>query len=305
MKERNPFGKNPHRLPEWFKVSVPTDSGETARVARVLRQGNLHTVCHSAQCPNRQECWHSGTATFMILGDHCTRNCRFCAVPSKVAPPPPDPGEPRALAEAVRELGLRYVVITSVTRDDLPDGGAAQFAAVIAALRSQCPSVMIELLIPDFRGDEKAIQVVLDARADVVGHNLETVARLTPIHRDAHASFERSLSVLKWFSMKGAETKTSLMLGLGETLDEIYETLDRAREAGVGHLALGQYLSPSVLHSPVERYWTPEEFKAMAATAREKGFRSVAAGPLVRSSYKAHESLKNALKSSTGNPPKD
>ncbi len=280
---------NPERLPSWLKVKIPTDEGDVRQVAKVLKRGSLHTVCTSARCPNIGDCWRCGTATFMILGTQCTRNCRFCAVSTHRTPPPPDPLEPSHIADAVSELGLKYVVITSVTRDDLPDGGAGHYAATVHAVKGASPSAMVELLIPDLAMEEEALKVVLSSGADVVGHNLETVRRLTPLVRDQRASYERSLAVLEWFAKAGVVTKTSLLLGLSESVSEVEEALRDARNVGVRHVAMGQYLRPSSKHYPVARYWTPEEFTHFGDVARQMGFDSVASAPLVRSSYRAEE----------------
>jgi len=225
----------------------------------------------------------------MILGRECTRHCRFCAVDTSASPQPPDPAEPEHVGRAVRELGLKYAVVTSVTRDDLADHGAGHYAATVASLRALCPDTRVELLIPDLDGRADRLQVILDARPDLVGHNLETVRRLTPLVRDARTSYNRSLSLLALVATAGMPAKTSLLLGLGETEDEVREALREAFDAGVRHVALGQYLAPSATHVPVERYWTPAEFEALADYARKLGFDSVAAGPRVRSSYRAEE----------------
>jgi lipoic acid synthetase len=259
-------------------------------VAAYLRKHGLHTVCSGAKCPNVAECWGCGTATFMILGAACTRDCRFCAVPHDPAPGPPSDGEPSAVAETAAGLALRYVVVTSVTRDDLPDGGAAQFGAVVAAVRDRLAEARVELLVPDFLGDPAALDRVVAARPDVVGHNLETTRRLTPLVRDRRCRFERSLAVLRHFAEAGLPTKTALLLGLGESEEEILETLAEARRAGVSHLAMGQYLAPGPRHAPVQRYWSPEEFERLGQAARGMGFSAVASAPLVRSSYRADAS---------------
>lgn len=276
-------------LPPWLKVRLPSDQGELKRVARVLRRMGLHTVCTAARCPNIAECWGCGTATVMILGKECTRNCRFCAVQTSRSPSPPDPAEPARVSEMVLELKLRYVVITSVTRDDLPDQGAKHFAATVHEIRRRCPGTRVELLIPDFRGDERLLEVIVRAGADVVGHNLETVRRLTPLVRDPRTSYDRSLSVLWYLSSHRVVTKTAFLLGLGETREELLESFADARSVGVQRLALGQYLAPSVRHVPVARYLAPEEFDELAEAARSFGFTHVASGPFVRSSYKAGE----------------
>ena len=277
------------RLPEWLKVRLPGDRGDLKQVASQLRKHQLNTVCTGARCPNLAECWASGTATIMILGRECTRNCRYCAVPTAVLPAPPDPGEPARVAAAVAELGLKYVVITSVTRDDLSDGGAAQFAATVVAIKARAPALKVELLIPDFQGNKGALKRCVDAGADLIGHNLETVRRLTGTVRDRSASYSRSLTVLAWLAGHGAVVKTALLLGLGESRAEIGETLAEAYAAGARHVALGQYLAPSRNHTPVRRYWTPEEFAEFGRMATGMGYQSVASGPLVRSSYKAEE----------------
>jgi len=257
-------------------------------VAGLLRERGLHTVCTSAKCPNIGECWARGTATIMILGKVCTRGCRFCSVATDGLLPP-DPEESARVAEALERLGLKYAVITSVTRDDLPDGGATHFAATVQAIRAACFETKVELLIPDFGGDLAALDVVLSSAPDVVGHNLETVRRLTPKVRHPRADYDTSLSVLKHISANGTVAKTALLLGLGETLEEVHQSLEDAFGVGVRRIALGQYLAPSSAHAPVERYWTPAEFDALADTARRMGYTWVASGPLVRSSYKAEE----------------
>lgn len=280
---------NSLRLPAWLKVHLPSDDGELTRVARTLREQGLKTVCTGAKCPNRAECWARGTATVMILGADCTRGCRFCAVNTSASPAAPDPSEPLRVARLVAQLELRYVVVTSVTRDDLGDGGAGQFADTVARIREHCPETRVELLIPDLAGDPRLLDVILAARPDVVGHNLETVRRLTATVRDPRTDYDRSLQVLGYLADRAAAVKTSLLLGLGEVEEEVLATLNEAFEAGVRHVALGQYLRPSPHHAPVERYWTPEEFARFEDAARRIGFASVAAGPLVRASYRAEE----------------
>lgn len=278
------------RLPAWFRRPLPTGPGASA-VRRALTAGSLHTVCEGAKCPNRAECWHSRAAAFLILGDHCTRDCRFCAIPHATAPlPPPDPAEPAAVAAAAKTLGLRHVVVTSVTRDDLPDGGAAHFAATIHAIREQNSSSTTEVLIPDFRGDLSALQTVLDARPDILNHNLETTAALHPAVRP-QASYTRSLAVLRAAADRGARTKSGLMLGLGETEADLLATLRDLRASDVRLLTLGQYLAPSPLHHPVARYLPPAEFDHWRTVALDLGFTSVSSAPLVRSSYHASDLL--------------
>lgn len=279
------------RLPEWLRVSY---RGGRARqeVKSLLKGLRLNTVCESATCPNLCECWGRRTATFMLLGNVCTRNCRFCDVDHDV-PLPPDGDEPENVAEATQRLGLRYVVLTCVTRDDLPDGGAGHFAATVRAIRSRLPETQIEILTSDFKGRECDLATVLEAGPDVFNHNIETVERLTPEIR-SHADYRRSLSVLanatRLGRPHGISTKSGFMLGLGETADEIRELLGDLHEAGVSILTVGQYLPPSANHWPVARYATPEEFDEWARVARnELGFSSVVSGPLVRSSYMAEQ----------------
>ncbi len=274
--------------PPWLKVRVRT-SPELERVRQIVRDEKLHTVCASASCPNLSECWSRGTATFMIGGDQCTRRCGFCDVATG-RPEALDPFEPARIAKAVDQLGLKFAVVTCVARDDLADGGAAQMAATVRAIRRRCPGTGIEVLIADYQGDEAALRAVLDANPDVLNHNLETVARLQRRVRPA-ASYERSLAVLRRAGELRADipTKSGLILGMGERDDEIEQTLADLRAAGVTLLTMGQNLRPSADHLPVDRYVTPAQFDAFAARARALGFREVAAGPLVRSSYHAEQ----------------
>ncbi len=275
------------RKPEWLKVRLPGGPGYE-RVHSLLRSLSLHTVCQESRCPNVAECWGGGTATVMLMGDVCTRACRFCHVKSG-RPAPLDPEEPEHLAEAVAALGLRYLVVTSVDRDDLPDGGAAHFATAVRALKRTSPETRVEVLIPDFRGDERLLDVVLDAGPDVVAQNLETVRRLTHPVRDAKAGYDLTLRVLAYLARSGTITKSSIMLGLGETRDELRVSFRDLRDAGVEVLTLGQYLRPSDWHLPVERFVSPAEFEELRGEAQGEGFAYVAAGPLVRSSYRAAE----------------
>lgn len=275
------------RLPSWFRRPLPPGA-EGGRVRRLLGDLGLHTVCEGAKCPNRAGCWHDSAAAFLILGDACTRDCRFCAIPHAAQPAPPDPGEPARLAEAAAAMGLRHVVVTSVTRDDLPDGGAAQFAATIREIRARLPRAAVEVLVPDFQNDPAAIDAVLAARPDVFNHNLETVERLQPAIRP-QADYRRSLAVLRRASQAGARTKSGLMLGLGETDAEVAAALRDLRAAGVALLTLGQYLAPSPAHQPVARFVPPAEFDRWRADALALGFASVASAPQVRSSYHAEE----------------
>jgi lipoic acid synthetase len=274
--------------PEWLKVRLP--SGERyANLKRLVHQRHLNTVCEDARCPNIGECWGLGTATFMILGDVCTRACKFCAVKTGL-PPEYDLDEPRRVASAIRQLNLRYAVITSVDRDDLEDGGAFIFAETIRLTREECPGIKIEVLIPDFRGDKDALCKVAEARPDVLAHNVETVSRLYRIAR-AGSRYRRSLGVLvnaKSFDSH-LRTKSSVMLGLGERADEVVEVMKDLREAEVDILTLGQYLQPSKDHLPVDRFYTPAEFAEHRTTALSLGFRYVESGPLVRSSYHAEK----------------
>ncbi len=274
------------RHPEWLKARVPSGEGfyETRRIVKELR---LHTVCEEAHCPNIGECWGSRTATFMLLGDVCTRNCGFCAV-KHGKPGPPDPEEPARVAAAVRALGLAHVVVTSVDRDDLPDGGALQFARTAEEIKRVRPDCTVEVLIPDFKGDPRAVGYVVDAPIDVLNHNVETVPRLYRQVRPG-ARYERSLAVLEMAKRHrpGLRTKTGLMLGLGETGEELRSVLEELRDVHCDILTLGQYLRPSAQHLPIVRYVPPGEFDQWRATALGMGFRYVEAGPLVRSSYHA------------------
>ncbi len=273
------------RKPPWLRVPLP-GAGAFAEVRTRLRERGLVTVCTEASCPNLAECWAHRTLTIMILGDTCTRDCRFCDVGHSDVGAPPDPGEPAKVAAVLSELEVRYAVLTSVTRDDLPDGGAAHWAATIRAVREVCPQV--EALVPDFGGDTAAVDVVLAAGPTVFAHNIETVRRLSPEVRPS-ADTDRSLAVLGHAARSGIPVKSSLLLGLGETRDEILSILAELRRAGVDRLALGQYLAPSRAHAEVRRFLSPEEFAMLRADALEMGFTAVQAGPLVRSSYHAHD----------------
>lgn len=274
--------------PLWLKRRLPMGAN-FEKVHRRLKNNQLHTVCQEAHCPNIWECFSQHTATFLILGDICTRNCRFCAVSSGPILPP-DPAEPERVAKTVLEMGLTYVVITSVTRDDLPDGGAGQFAKTIHQIKRKMPDVQTEVLIPDFKGDRKALQTVLDAGPNVLNHNLETVPRLYQKVRP-EAIYARSLELLSRAAAyrEDIPTKSGLMLGLGEKSQEIKNSLQDLRKANCRFLTLGQYLQPSEEHLPVIRYVPPEEFDHWAVVAKEMGFSQVASGPLVRSSYHAKE----------------
>ena len=281
--------------PEWLKKRIP--AGQVCKkVLSLLRDCQLHTVCQEAQCPNLAECFSRGTATFMILGDRCTRSCSFCAVRYD-SPLPPDEGEPQRVAIAVEALGLRYVVITSVTRDDIPDGGALHFAKTIRTIRARMPNTRIEVLVPDFQGSEWALKVVMEAEPDVINHNIETVPRLYPEVRP-QADYRRSMQLLKRCGeMDGRPvTKSGLMLGLGENPEEVLNVLKELLETGCQLLTVGQYLSPSSEHHQVIRFVPPEEFIKWEEIASRMGFMAVASGPFVRSSFKASEMFQKALK---------
>ncbi|MDI6725747.1 MAG: lipoyl synthase [Smithellaceae bacterium] len=276
------------RKPGWLRRGLPADPAYD-RLRSFLDDGRLHTVCREARCPNGEECFARGTATFLILGNRCTRRCRFCAVPQG-APLPPDTAEPRRVAEAALEMSLNYVVVTSVTRDDLADGGAWSFAETIRALRVRRPVIRIEVLIPDFQGDETALQTILAARPDVLNHNLETVRRLYPTVRP-EAAYDRSLELLRRVGRQAPvlTVKSGLMLGLGERPEELEASLRDLLAAGCRLLTLGQYLQPRKDCLPVARFVPPGEFDAWRRVALGLGFHRVAAGPLVRSSYQAEE----------------
>src|SRR5512146_445625 len=277
------------RKPSWLRVGLP--GGERyQRVRETLRGLRLHTVCQEANCPNVGDCWGGGTATVMLMGDVCTRGCRFCNVKTASRPPPLDADEPRHLAEAIRQLGLDYIVVTSVDRDDLPDGGAAHFADAIVRLK-EIPRLLVEVLTPDFRGDAEAVRTVGRAAPDVFANNIETVRRLTPVVRDAKAGYDQTLGVLEQMRREfpGVVTKSSIMVGLGETEAEVHETMRDLRAQGVAILTLGQYLRPSAWHLPVAEWVSPAKFAAWREAGLGLGFRYVASGPLVRSSYRAGE----------------
>ncbi|MCI0511836.1 lipoyl synthase [candidate division KSB1 bacterium] len=279
------------RRPHWLKVRVP--AGDTFHtVRRLVQQNGLHTVCQSAHCPNIGECWGQGTATFLILGEICTRNCGFCAIQHGV-PQPIDPNESRRVAQAVQTLDLQYAVITSVTRDDLADGGASIFAATITEIHQSLPNCAIEVLIPDFQGDGTALHTVLAAQPTVLNHNLETVPRLYSQVRP-QADYQRSLTLLARAKAAGATTKSGLMLGLGETQAEVLAVMRDLRQIDCDLLTLGQYLQPSQAHLPLVRFVTPAEFEALREAGLELGFRRVESAPLVRSSYHAEKSLQKS-----------
>jgi lipoic acid synthetase len=275
--------------PEWLRIRLPSGKNYV-NIRQTVASLRLHTVCEEARCPNIGECWGGGTATIMIMGDVCTRGCRFCSVGSG-RPLYLDPDEPERVAKAIKEWGLRYVVITSVCRDDLPDGGANHIAKTIKAVKVQCPETIIEPLIPDFHGNRYAIENVTNAGPEVISHNIETVARLSPLIRDARATYEQSLHVLKIIKDIDYKiyTKSSIMLGLGEMEEEVMEAAKDLRSAGVDVVSIGQYLQPTSRHLPVKEYIAPEKFDSYKKSIEKMGFAYTLAGPFVRSSYKAGE----------------
>jgi lipoic acid synthetase len=308
------------KKPPWLKIKLAYNAN-TAKISDLVASKKLKSVCQSAHCPNRSECWANGTATFMIMGEYCTRACRFCAVKTIAKPPPLDEDEPKNLADAIAELRLKYVVITSVTRDDLQDYGSGHFANCVRAIKEKTPDVLVEVLVPDFCANDEAIKHVVDAEPDVIGHNIETVKRLTPAIRDRRASYLQSLLTLKKFKQRTKEknkkiktnfrenlsaleftnsniiTKSGMMVGLGETTAEVEKTLCDLLKAGVEIVTIGQYLQPSKgkRHVEVDEYITPEKFGEYEKLAYSLGFKYVASGPLVRSSYRAAEGFAKAI----------
>ena len=278
-----------HKKPDWLKIKLHDGEG-FGEVARIVREHGLHTICSSGKCPNQAECWSRRTATFMILGDICTRSCKFCATVTG-RPLPPESDEPAKLARSVSLMGLKHCVITSVDRDDLPDGGAAHWAAAVRAVREANPDTTVEVLIPDFDGREEWIDTVVDAAPDIIGHNLETVARLTPQVR-SRARYETSLKTLGYIASKGCTAKSGLMVGLGESDDEVHAAVDDLVAAGVRILTIGQYLRPTLRHLPVAEYVTPEKFAQYKEEALKRGMRYVESGPMVRSSYMAEKAMR-------------
>jgi lipoic acid synthetase len=281
------------RKPDWLKIKLTT--GENFKeLKNMMRDKTLHTVCEEAKCPNIHECWANRTATFMILGDICTRACRFCAVNSGL-PTELDLGEPERVAEAAEQMGLKHVVVTSVARDDLADGGSSIFAATIRAIRKRTPMCGVEVLIPDFLGNIDSLRTVLDAKPDILNHNIETVERLSDKVR-SKAKYRRTLELLERSKQiaPNIPTKASIMLGLGEETAEIIQTMDDLRGVGVNIMTIGQYLQPSVKHLTVKKYYTPDEFAELKIEGMKRGFSHVESGPLVRSSYHAHEQVKLA-----------
>lgn len=277
------------RKPEWLKIKLPRGF-KASQVVEMLNERHIHTICSSGMCPNRAECWGNGTATFMLCGAVCTRNCRFCNVTGG-KPGPLDPQEIEDIVRSVKELKLKHVVITSVTRDDLPDGGARHWATMIRRLHEECPGVTMEVLIPDMQGRTDLLDIILDEHPDVISHNLETVRRLTPEVRRV-ATYDRSLQVLKYLADKGANTKSGIMLGLGETEEEVLQAMDDLRAVGCRIMTIGQYLQPSKLHYPVQDYIHPDKFEEYRLEGIEKGFAHIESAPMVRSSYHAEKHVR-------------
>src|ERR1700745_784601 len=292
MESSLPVAERPRR-PEWMKVRAPSRDGRYFEVKDLMREGGLHTICEEARCPNIGECWGRGTATFQILGDTCTRACRYCYVHSGKPDAPPDPLEPLRLAQAAAQMQLKHVVVTSVDRDDVPDRGAGHYAATLRALKKKLPDASVEVLTPDFLGvEEEALRTVLAARPEVFNHNIETVRRLHARMRGAKADSRKALRPLR----RGKEladypvlTKSGIIVGLGETNDEVVETLRDLRANGVDVVTIGQYLQPSAKHAQIDRWVHPDEFRWFREQGEELGFGSVFSGPLVRSSYRADE----------------
>ncbi|MBD5236773.1 MAG: lipoyl synthase [Bacteroidales bacterium] len=276
------------RKPEWLKIRLPRGF-KTREVVGLLKENGLHTICSSGMCPNRGECWGAGTATFMIGGNICTRNCRFCNVATG-RPAPLDEKEITGIVESVKSLELKHVVITSVDRDDLSDLGAGHWAKTIKALKENCPGVTMEVLIPDFKGRKELLDVVIAEKPEIISHNMETVRRLTPDVR-TFATYDNSLSVLKYLAQKGAKTKSGIMLGLGESREEILETMDDLLEVGCQIMTIGQYLQPTKDHYEVREYIHPDIFAEYARIGKEKGFRHIESAPMVRSSYHAERHI--------------
>lgn len=277
------------RKPDWLKIKLPRGF-KASQVVGLLNDRHLHTICSSGMCPNRAECWGNGTATFMICGNICSRDCRFCNVtggkPEKL-----DPEEIKDITRSVKELGLKHVVITSVTRDDLPDGGAAHWAATIRSIHEEAPGVTMEVLIPDMQGKTELLDMIISEKPDVISHNLETVRRLTPEVRRT-ATYDRSLEVLQYLRNKGVMTKSGIMLGLGETREEIIQTMDDLRSVDCQVMTIGQYLQPTKNHYPVQDYIHPDIFEEYRKIGVEKGFRHIESAPMVRSSYHAEKHVR-------------
>lgn len=276
------------RKPEWLKIKLPRGF-KTEQVIGLLNEHHIHTICSSGMCPNRGECWGAGTATFMIGGNICTRNCRFCNVTTG-KPLPIDSSEIKHIVNSVKSLNLKHVVLTSVDRDDLPDGGASHWAAMIRALKTECPGVTMEVLIPDFKGKEGALDLVIAEQPDIISHNMETVRRLTPDVR-TFATYDNSLEVLRYLASKGVKTKSGIMLGLGETEEEILQVMDDLLAVGCQIMTIGQYLQPTKDNYPIQEYVTPEKFEEYGRIGKEKGFRHIESAPMVRSSYHAEKHI--------------
>ena len=276
------------RKPKWLRIKSQ-NSSKFRELKEIVSHKKLHTVCEEAMCPNIQECWSHGTATFMLLGSVCTRACKFCAVDTGNPKGQIDAKEPEKVANSIAQMNLKYAVLTSVNRDDLEDGGAMHFAQTVVSIKKKAPGVIIEALVPDFLGKRESIETLLDSNVEVFAQNLETVKRLTHQVRDHRAGYEQTLEVLAYAKTYSPKTisKTSLMLGLGESEDELLESFNDIRSAGVDVLTLGQYMRPTINHLPVERWYSPEEFQHMKKLAQDIGFKEVASGPLVRSSYRA------------------
>ena len=276
----------PPRKPDWLKIKLPKGF-KTQHVVGLLNEHGLHTICSSGMCPNKGECWGNGTATFMICGDICTRNCKFCNVKSG-KPLQIDAGEVKKIVDAVKSLNLKHVVLTSVDRDDLPDYGASHWVNVIQGIKNISNNITCETLIPDFQGNMKLVDLIINAGPEVISHNLETVERLTPMVRSV-ATYERSLKVIEHVASRGIRSKSGIMLGLGETREEILKTMDDLLSVGCEVLTIGQYLQPSVYHFPVKNYITPEVFEEYRVIGKEKGFRHIESSPFVRSSFHAEK----------------
>lgn len=276
------------RKPKWLRIKSQ-NSSKFRELKEIVSHKKLHTVCEEAMCPNIQECWSHGTATFMLLGSVCTRACKFCAVDTGNPKGQIDAKEPEKVANSIAQMNLKYAVLTSVNRDDLEDGGAMHFAQTVVSIKKEAPGVIIEALVPDFLGKRESIETLLDSNVEVFAQNLETVKRLTHQVRDHRAGYEQTLEVLAYAKKYSPKTisKTSLMLGLGESEDELLESFNDIRSAGVDVLTLGQYMRPTINHLPVEKWYSPEEFQYMKKLALDIGFKEVASGPLVRSSYRA------------------
>ncbi len=283
-KERPDF----RRKPDWLKIKLPRGF-KTSQVVSLLNDKHLHTICSSGMCPNRGECWGAGTATFMIGGNICTRNCRYCNVATG-RPLPLNEREIDDIVESIKSLGLRHVVITSVDRDDLPDGGARHWAKMIRAVKMNCPGVTMEVLIPDFKGRHDLLDIVIAEKPDIISHNMETVRRLTPEIR-VIATYDRSLDVLRYIASKGIRTKSGIMLGLGETRDEILQTMDDLLSVDCRIMTIGQYLQPTKDNYPIQEYIHPDKFAEYGRIGREKGFRHIESAPMVRSSYHAEKHI--------------